>query len=249
MVGSAHRLRSRTAPVAFLLALLAPTGCATTYLVPPDNPALTSSIAPENETPRIVLMPIDVELYELTMAGISEPKADWTREARTHLASALARDLSRRHAALVRYFEPEDRTTQHLHSQLIKLHEVVADAIMTHAYADTLEPLPAKKHFDWTMSSAVELLQRDQRADYALFVHIRDSYESGAHLAMTIAVAILSQGQYLPPGARQVGVASLVDLRTGRIVWVNRLGRSQGDLRESESALETVEALLAGFPG
>ena len=50
-------------------------------------------------------------------------------------------------------------------------------------------------------------------------------------------------------GGEQVGYASLVDLNTGRIVWFNQLNRMSGDLREPGPAVETVDALLKGFPG
>ena len=37
-------------------------------------------------------------------------------------------------------------------------------------------------------------------------------------------------------GGSQTGYASLVDLRTGRVVWFNNLARGFGDLREPEPA-------------
>jgi hypothetical protein len=49
-------------------------------------------------------------------------------------------------------------------------------------------------------------------------------------------------------GGTQIAYASLVDLNTGRIVWFNHLLRASGDLRESDPALETLDALLKGFP-
>jgi hypothetical protein len=60
-----------------------------------------------------------------------------------------------------------------------------------------------------------------------------------------IGMALLGIGM---PGGIQVGYASLVDLETGQVVWFNRLARGTGDLREPDSAAETVEALLTDFP-
>ena len=45
-----------------------------------------------------------------------------------------------------------------------------------------------------------------------------------------------------------IGTASLVDLKTGRVVWFRDLDRMWGDLREPQPAAETVEALMEGFP-
>jgi hypothetical protein len=60
-----------------------------------------------------------------------------------------------------------------------------------------------------------------------------------------VALAILGVGI---TGGIQIGYASLVDLKSGRVVWFNNLVRMSGDLREPKPAQETVEALLSGFP-
>ena len=49
-------------------------------------------------------------------------------------------------------------------------------------------------------------------------------------------------------GGIQIGYASLVDLQTGQVIWFNQLARGTGDLREADSARETVDALFTGFP-
>ena len=49
--------------------------------------------------------------------------------------------------------------------------------------------------------------------------------------------------------AEPTAYASLVDLRTGRIVWFNDVDRMSGELRDEKGASETVEALMTDFPG
>jgi hypothetical protein len=49
-------------------------------------------------------------------------------------------------------------------------------------------------------------------------------------------------------GGSQVGYATLVDLQTGQVLWFSSLARFSGDLREQKLAVESVDALLAGFP-
>jgi hypothetical protein len=46
-------------------------------------------------------------------------------------------------------------------------------------------------------------------------------------------------------GGSQIGYASVVDLKTGDIVWFNWLARPHGDLRTPAAATETVKALVA----
>jgi hypothetical protein len=50
-------------------------------------------------------------------------------------------------------------------------------------------------------------------------------------------------------GGMQVGVASLVDLRTGQVVWHNLLVDQTGDLRNPAGARETADDLLKGVRG
>ena len=50
-------------------------------------------------------------------------------------------------------------------------------------------------------------------------------------------------------GGTQVGVASLVDLRTGQVVWHNLLVDQTGDLRNLQGARETAGDLLKGVRG
>ena len=49
-------------------------------------------------------------------------------------------------------------------------------------------------------------------------------------------------------GAVQYGFASLVDLRSGDIVWFNQLHSQTGEIREAGPAKDTVAELLTGCP-
>ena len=199
------------------------------------------------ETVRVLLMPPDIELSEITAAGMPEPKAEWTEAAKGHVAAALTEFLRERNAELVVYEEPEnDPSKEHALTQLIKLHEAVGGAILTHKYQRLLD-LPTKKDkFDWGLGNDVKLLRKEYDADYALFIFLRDSYSSPGRVALMIVVAAL----YLSPiqGGLQLGFASLVDLRTGDILWFNRLISETGDLRTLGPARKAVERLLFQLP-
>jgi hypothetical protein len=45
-------------------------------------------------------------------------------------------------------------------------------------------------------------------------------------------------------GGQQVAFASLVDLKTGQVVWFNTLASSVGDIRTQEGADKMVKTLL-----
>jgi hypothetical protein len=196
------------------------------------------------ENPRIVLMPIDVELSELSAGGVLEPKAEWTRAASDLLVAGLRAEKQRLGFNLVDLtssFKGNEREAE-LVEQLNKLHGVVGKSIMLHRVVR----LPNKgEGFDWSLGPEVKVLRERTGADYALFVFVRDSYASDGRKAAIVAAAILGVG--LTAG-QQLGFASLVDLQTGDVVWFNQVARGSGDLRTAEPANETVKVLLTGFP-
>jgi hypothetical protein len=129
--------------------------------------------------------------------------------------------------------------------QLIKLHEAVGLEITVHKYME-LYSLPTKvTKFDWSLGSSVNRLTERYKADCALFIYIRDSYASAGRKAAMVVGALAG---VVVTGGRQVGFSSLVDLRTGEIIWFGRIYKQIGDLRTFENASKAVEQLLDGIP-
>ncbi|MES2511313.1 MAG: hypothetical protein V4625_15395 [Pseudomonadota bacterium] len=140
--------------------------------------------------------------------------------------------------------ELDDKDSDEL-AEINSLHGAVAQSVSIHHSIGMIK-LPTKNGLlDWSMGDAVKPLRDKTGADYALFVWMRDSYASSERKAAMVMMAILGVGI---PGGAQIGYASLVDLRDGRIVWFNDVRRASGDLREEVSAQETLEVLLKGFP-
>jgi hypothetical protein len=222
--------------VVFALVVLA--GCAAP--VQRQTPELRRETG---KTPAIVVMPLDVELAQLTAGGMQEPHAEWTEAAHKHMRAALDVEAKAREVRLVAFDPdrgtPEDRETS---LELTRLHRAVGGAVLVHQYLEGFA-LPSKEgKFDWSLGPSVAAISRSHQADYALFLFVRDSYATAGRVAVIVVAALLGAGVQ---GGTQVGFASLVDLRTGDIVWFNRLVRPQGDLRTPEAAGETVKALVS----
>jgi hypothetical protein len=196
-----------------------------------------------SKVPAIVVMPLDVELAQLTAGGMQEPHAEWTEAAHKHMRAALEAEAKARNVKLFA-FEPErgDVADRETSEALVRLHRAVGGAVLLHQYLEGFA-LPSKDgRFDWSLGPSVAAISRAHQADYALFLFVRDSYATAGRVAVIVVGALLGVGV---PGGAQVGFASLVDLRTGDIVWFNRLVRPQGDLRTPEAAGETVKALVS----
>ena len=231
--------------VIFLLAfvaILALSGC-----VSSSQPLLSTEAQPPREgVSKILVMPSDIELSELTAGGLLEPNAAWTKSARTNVDKALAQTLSPHGAQIVRYgVLDEDTLYDPAHVQVVKLHNAVGATIREHKYLPALE-LPTKKDkFDWSLGDSVASVRSSYDADYALFIHMRDSFASAGRVAAIMFAALFNVQLQ---GGRQVGFASLVDLNTGDVVWFNLLRRQEGDLREPVKAKEAVDLLLKDIP-
>ncbi|BDU78700.1 hypothetical protein [Mesoterricola sediminis] len=188
----------------------------------------------------ILVMPLDVELYALTAGGVREPKAEWTEKARTNLLEALRGRERPGGLRFIPFEGPADETV----AELGHLNAAVAEAIWWHHFGPM--HLPAKRgQLDWTLGEEAAALAKATPADYALYLFLRDSTATGGRVATIalMAVAGLNVG-----GGSQVGYADLVDLRTGQVVWFNRLVRMSGDVREPAAAKATLDNLLAEFP-
>lgn len=217
-------------------------GCSTT-----DVRTASNAIgAPLKARGSVVLIAPDIELYEVTTGGMQEPRPEWTEAARRAYATAVRELLAAHGATLLPDFvpppalPPSDRMRQ-----LLLLHQAVASSILLHGKPGTDL---ASKHgrFDWTLGPGVSVLRDRTGADYALFTYIRDGYTGSGRAAMRVVGALLLSGDI--GGGEQVGLASLVDLRTGQIVWLNLLVDETGDLRNADGARATVASLLKQIP-
>lgn len=207
---------------------------------------LTSdSLAQKPANPRVLIMPIDIELSEVTAAGLHEPNAAWTATGRSNVTEALKRVLEARNASVAFYDEGGGAAQDEAETQLLKLHAAVGATILVHKYLDGLA-LPTKKDkFDWGLGEGATALRQSKQADYALFVYFRDSFASSGRVAVMAVAAVLGVAVI---GGTQFGFASLVDLRDGQIVWFNTLGSATGDLRKLDLARGATENLLNALP-
>lgn len=195
------------------------------------------------KTASVVVMQPDLELFSISAGGVREPRADWTEAALKFTREAL---LGRARSMGLEVRELSEADHEEL-AEISALQAAVARSIGVHHMAGVALELPTKKGLlDWSLGEAIAPLREKSGSDYALFVWMRDSYASAERKVAMVAMALLG---VVATGGYQMGYASLVDLKTGRVLWFNQLIRGSGDLREPKPAAETVESLLKNFPG
>ncbi len=205
--------------------------------------AATGSVSTPAANSKVLLVEPDVQLSLLLASGLQEPRADWSTQGRESLQQGLKTALegkTHRIEALDPQASMAGRT-----GQLLRLNEAVGGSILAFNYGAV--KLPSKHGvFEWTLGQGAQVIGTERSADYALFVTGRGTYSSAGRKALMIGAAML--GVSVPLGSQQV-FASLVDLKTGQVVWFGvAMAGPQADMRSAEGATALVTSLLKGAP-
>ncbi len=225
-----------------LLAILLLAACTSTQVRTAEGPQGT----PLRIDGSVVMVTPDIELSEVGAGGVAEPRQAWTETARREYPQAARQLLARQGVELRPDFAiPLEAGPEHRLRQIELLNQAVSMSILQYSgRGGRLRNKDGK--FDWSLGPGVADLRKATGADYALFTYLRDSYSSGGRVAMRVIGFVLLGGDI--GGGMQIGVASLVDLRTGQVVWHNLLVDQTGDLRTPTGASETAGDLLKRFP-
>jgi len=195
---------------------------------------------------RLIVMQPDISVGLLTAGGAVEPNEEWTNRARDNVLKAIvAQQTGRGGETTVAATRAEAGGDPAQVSDLINLHSAVGNSIKLHKYFGLT--LPTKKdRFDWSLGDEAVAFGAATHNDYALFLHAEDSFSSGGRVAVQIAgmLSCLAGVCVAPAGGQQLAFASLVDLKTGKVVWYNVLVSEVGDIRTPDGATKMVNTLL-----
>lgn len=205
----------------------------------------------------VVVIEPDIELTLVTAGGLQEPRKEWSDSARKYYPLGVADVLKGKGVVQKPDFDiPDDLAAESRMGQLLRLNQAVALSINQttlpgSVLATKKDPKTGKLRMDWTLGPSVSELREATGADYALFTYVRDSYASGGRTALRVfaMLAGAAMGSYVDiGGGMQFGVATLVDLRTGQVVWYNLMVKGSGDLRDEKGADQTAKQMLKGLP-
>ncbi len=203
----------------------------------------------------LVLRP-DVTVGTLTTGGMVEPRADWTEQARKSIVDALRAQQAARggNITIIEHRNQLAGVTEQELADVERLNFAVDQAIVDHKYLGDYLPTKRGKGLDWTLGADAVRLGQKTGYDYALFLHAEDEVASGGRIALgVLGLAGCFIGFCAPNvgGQQQLDYASLVDLKTGEVVWFNVVqagsqvpGIKFGDLRTPQGAAQMVERLL-----
>ena len=205
---------------------------------------------------RLLVMRPDISVGSVTTGGMVEPRADWTETARNLVIASIKRQQAGRGGDVLvmdRRDSLKSISAEEV-AELERLHNAVGNSIAVHRYLGQTLPTKRGKGLDWTLGEDAVELGRKTGFDYALFMHAEDSFASTGRVALQVlGIAGCVVGFCAPNigGGGQFAYASLVDLRTGEVVWFNVVdassqvaGISFGDIRTEKGAALLVDRLL-----
>jgi len=210
---------------------------------------------PSGDYKLLVLRP-DVSVGSITTGGIVEPRADWTEQARHNIVDALRKQQAGRggRITIIEHRNEVPGVTAQELADVERLNYVVDQSIVLHKYLGDYLPTKRGKGLDWTLGADAVRLGQKTGYDYALFMHAEDAQVSGGRIALgVLGLAGCFIGFCAPNvgGQQQLDYASLVDLKTGEVIWFNVVtagseipGIKFGDLRTPEGAAQMVDRLL-----
>jgi len=212
------------APILSLLACCAAGPCAA------DTPP-----APQ----KILVLPADVKIYSLTASGNVEDAPDATAAAssygNTELQHYLASDLAFKLLPMPNLSGDEQATLKE-HVALYKT--IVLDTHLADVLGDAWKaPLQA---FTYSVGPGLDFLRQSSGADYLLLLTAEDGESTSGRIAMTLLFG--------GPVGRNYISAGLIDLHTGKVVWLNYDTHNASDYKVQANMIKYVDEILQDFP-
>lgn len=208
------------------------------------NPALSQNL--DTRPKKVVLLPPQVFVFELSAGGVTTRMADWEATARGNLSSAAAR-MARELSLFELMPAPRldilnlDRIEAH-----IGLYDRVAQSVFVYGRGNLSAWEHKKNEFDYTVGPGLAFLRELTGADAALIVLGSDFISSGGRKAAFIAG--LALGIAIPLG-QSFMTAGLIDLKTGDVQWMSFDTSGSLDSREPAEIDGLMRSLYQTYPG
>lgn len=203
--------------------------------------------SPQAKAPKkLLVLPVDVVINEVTAGGVSEEVADWSRKGSENVLSALRKQVrgdnkKLNQIQLVDAPTFADRDASNV-KQHLALYRRVAGTVFDTTYGQGAWPHKIYK-FDYTLGNGLKSVADRTGADAALIVIGEDSVSTTGRKIAAFFMDSVSYGHSFLS-------AAIVNLRTGDILWFNYIyAYKSTDLREPDDAAKLVAQLFEEYPG
>lgn len=215
--------------------------CLTVPAIGADGPPVGTPSAPI----KVLLLPVDFDVLEMSASGIVEPVPEATKQAEVSLQDSARLILS----ASKRFQVIDMPAMSDAEKELLKEHMALYKLTANNAAQMMRLGGPAwkakQKNFDYSIGDGLKFLIERSGADTAIVVAGAKMSASGGRVAMFILLA--AAGVAIPLGGAQA-TGGLIDLDTGRILWLEDSAAFKGDLNDKLNADNAMKILLGQYP-
>jgi len=201
---------------------------------------------PDARPRKVVLLPPQVFVYELSAGGVPTRMADWEAAARDNVSAAALRvahesGLFEVIPAPALAGEARERLEAH-----IGLYERVAQSVFSFGRGTQGAWAHKQQEFDYTLGPGLAFLRDETGADAALIVLGADFISSAGRRAAFIAG--LALGVVMPLGQAFM-TAGVVDLETGDVQWMGFDSSASLDSRQADDMASLLRDFFRTWPG
>lgn len=194
---------------------------------------------------KLVLLPPQVTVKEISAGGIMDLVPEWTAKARTNIEEELHRLLNAKQGVQMATppkftSEEQEKVDQYLASYM-----VVGQAAHWVARFGGGPWEHKRDHFDYTLGEGLAFLREKTRADAAVMVIGEDYVSSSGRKAAMIVGALVGVG--IPSGQATLSIG-VVDLNNGDVLWMHHDQSGVKDLKDREAVKEMLSNIIAGLP-
>lgn len=203
-----------------------------------------AALAPDERPKKILLLPPQMFVAELSAGGVIQKQDDWTREASENLlaaAEAYFRENGQFEVSRLPKLAETDSETMESH---IGLYDRLAQAIYIYGRGGSGWQ-HKKNEWDYTLGGGLAFLREQTGADSALIFTGADIISSGGRKAAFTVGLLL--GVVIPIGQSFITVG-LADLKSGEIRWMSYDQSMSLDSRDPAAVQELVRDFFKTYP-
>lgn len=196
---------------------------------------------------KVVVLPANIEVYEVTAGDVSEEVPEWSAEASRNVLKALSETIKTEKSLSEVGFPRLVPAKSAVVDEHVALYKLVADT------AATTDLDHKVRRFDFSIGPGLSTLQRDTGADAAIMVYGRDYVSTAGRKAKAVLGNLPIVGAFTGPpprlGRSWIGIG-VIDLRTGDLLWLNSETRgSTSNLRDAADAKDIIRSIFDWYPG
>lgn len=200
----------------------------------------------------VTVMPIDIKFYKLTAGGVAEQMDEWDRHSDELFKKEIIARLDPSPKIKINILD-ENNVTPDFKKFLDEengLYRAISQSIISHTYfAGNTFPLKLKS-FDYTFGPDLCGINSFCPTDTILFFSGSRTFWTGGRVflaAFGILAGAATGVTVIPAGIPDWVAVSLVDAKTGNVLWFRFIGgpdQQIGDLRNAKVVADTVNFLF-----